>query len=465
MTNTVLGEIYNAFSKQELRLLDQYISTSNWQYSDTVVKCHECFQFHTLNKNIESLRKEEIFKYIYEEEIHNDSKLRFLFNRLIEAIREFILLNQNKKENVFTEKVWIDFLLDKKLKKNIQYNLDKKEVNTSSEYKFLNRYFKSQEKNIHTFNFNKDVKVQYETINQLMKNAELFSDLVFIKNYCSMITFSNVFQSNPLELPIAKLQEIKNKNWELEHPEFLVYLSLIDLLMNRSEVELYYRFKENLFNHLEIWNEDETDNFLVYLLNYTTGQINKGNPSFIDEQYELFNSFIDKKIYYTSGHITSGRIHNTIFIFLRKKEFKKAEEFISNYVALLPIEMQESCRHFNLARIHFGNTKYKESLRELLQVDFSQDAFYSLNSKVILLKNYYELKESDAFDSLCSSFKEYIRKNKVVSESHKITSLNFIKTIKKLYGATPSKVKKLGLEIAENKQLAEKNWLLEKCTL
>lgn len=463
MTNTVLGEIYFSLSNQELRLLDQYISTSNWQYSDTVVKCHECMQFHKLQDSLDTLTKEEIFRYIYEEEEHNDSKLRFLFNRLIEAIREFILLYQNKQTNVFADKIWSDFLLNKKLKKNIQYNLEKKESKTTSEYRFLNHYFKSQIKNIHSFSATKDIKFQFETIHQLMKNAELFSDLVFIKNYCSLISFSNVYQSTPIDLPIAKFQEIKDKKWGAEHPEFLVYLSLIDILLNRSDIESYMTYKQNVFNHLSIWEKDEIDNLLTYLLNFTTGQINKGNSSFIDEQYELFTSFIDSNLYYTADHITSSRVNNTIFIFLRKKEFIKAEEFIFKYIELLDPKIQSSCKHFNLARIYFENFKYKESLRELLQVDFGQESFYSINSKIILLKNYYELKESDAFDSLCSSFKELVRKNKVVSESHKMSIINFIKSISKLYGATPSKVKKLKVEIEANTQLAEKNWLLEKC--
>lgn len=463
MTNTVLGEIYYSFTTQELKLLDQYISTSNWQYSDTIVKCHECFQYHRLNHSLESLNKEEIFKYIYEEEKHNDSKLRFLFNRLIEAIREFVLLSQNKKENIFTEKVWIDFLLEKKLRKNIQYNLDKKEIYTSIEYKFLNQYFKSQELNTFSANFSSDIKARFETFTDLMRNAELFNDLVFIKNYCSLISFTNVYQSIPFDLPENKLIEIKAKKWELIHPEFLVYLSLIDLLIQKTTTKCYYQYKKVLFDNFDIWIDDEKVNFVVYLLNYTSQQINRGAVEFIDEQYNLFNLFEEKNIFELKSYINSGRINNVVFIYLRKKEFEKATNFVNKYVDLLPEEMQDSCRHFNLARIYFENKKYKLSLRELIQVDFGQDTFYSINSKIILLKNYFELKESDAFDSLCSSFKEFIRKNKVISDINKISLLNFIKTIKKLYGATPKKVKKLGEEIQLNKQLAEKNWLMEKC--
>jgi hypothetical protein len=86
-----------------------------------------------------------------------------------------------------------------------------------------------------------------------------------------------------------------------------------------------------------------------------------------------------------------------------------------------------------------------------------------LNSKLLLLKNYYELKESDAFDSLCSSFKEFVRKNKIISDTNKLFLLNFIKMTKRLYEAPANKKKKLLKELELATQIAEKNWLLEKC--
>ena len=463
MDNTVIGELYFSLSEVELKALDIFLSTSHWQYSDTVIKCHSCLMHSRLYNELDVLNKKNIFQSVYDDEPYNDSKLRFLLNRLVEAIREFVISSEDKKGNVFLEKVWIDFLLDRRVKKNIQYNLEKRESPTSVEYKFLQRYFKSQELNVNSFAFSKDVKQQFESIANLMKNAELFSDLVFIKNYCSLISFSNVYRSIPIDLPSEKLVEIKNKHWELEYPEFLIYLNLLDLLINKNEPAYYYKYKQDLFEHLEIWNAEEKVNFLASLLNFTTNQINSGKAEFVDEQYELFTLFEERGIFDIKGYINAGRVNNVIFIYLRKKQFKKAEDFIKKYTSILPEQTKESCRHFNLARIRFENGKYKESLNELLKVDFGHDAFYSVNSKILLLKNYFELKESDAFDSLCSSFKEFIRKNKVISNNYKINCLNLIKMIRRIFQAPPSKLKKLMIELELATNIAEKAWLLEKC--
>ena len=461
MKATVIGEIYNSFSISEIKELDLYLNTSHWQYSDTVIRCHQCLMHYHIHNILEELDKNILYKAVYEEEAYNDSKLRFLLNRVAIAIKEYIVIREFKKENIFTDKLWLDFLLKHRLKKNLQYHIEKEKTYETSEYRYLGEYFKSQEVSQLTFQISKDVKKQFESINNVMQGAELFSDLVFIKNYCSLISFTNVYQSLPFELPRAKLQEIKDKKWNELYPDFAVYLSLLDLLILDTD-EAYFLFKKTLFKNFEIWSDEEKINFLTYLPNYCTKQINKGNMVFMDELYGLF-AYMDKKKYFQiPGYLNVKLFNNIVHIYLRKAEIEKANSFLGKYLIVLEESTQESCLHFNQARIHHENKKYKESLRELLQVDFGEDQFYSLNSKFLLLKNYYELNESDAFASLCASFKSYIRKNKVVSETYKLYCLNFIKYTQKVYGSTPTKKKKILIEIESESKMAEKAWLLQK---
>lgn len=462
MTNSVVGELYSSLSYDELKALDIYLSTSQWQYSETVINCHTCFLEACSENSLVDLNKVDIFHAVYGEEEYNDSKLRFLLNRLADAVREFVLVQQDKIGNIFIDKVWIDFLFERKLKKNIQYNMAKRQRPPSVEHKFLQKYFRSQEVSANSFAFSRDVGDQFSSILELTKSAELFSDLVFIKNYCSLLTFSIVFQAMPLQLPKDKLEEIKNKHWEVDYPEFLIYLNLLDLLLHKNDENYYIKFKNDLFANFEIWNDEEKINFLASLLNFTTGQINSGKSEYIDEQFNLFCLFEEKGIFDIKGYINAGRINNVVFIYLRKKDFLRAESFVNLYSNKLPKETQASCKHFNLARIHFETHNYKLSLRELLMVDFSHDHGYSLNSKLLLLKNYFELKETDAFESLCASFKGFVRKNKVISDNNKLLLLNFIKMAKRLYGASADKRKKLSKELHVATNIAEKAWLLEK---
>jgi hypothetical protein len=461
MTQTVIGEIYTSFTKKELKGLDKYIHSSQWQNSDTIVKSHECIAHYTSKDKLDTLDKEKIFTYVYDGEPYSDAKLRFTLNRLLTAIREYIVVREFENDNIFTQKIWMDFLDEKKLKKNVQYSIENVNINSNSDYNFLFKYFKSQEQNIYETRFTKDVKARYDSFLNIMKSAETFSDLVFIRNYCSLIAFTNLYSSMPFELPIDKFNEIKEKAWEKDLPEFAVYMSLIDLLIHNTG-EYYQIYKKTLFNNFDIWVEDEKVNLLIYLLNFSIGQINKGDSSYIDEQYNLFNIFEEQGIFSYKSYINTTRINNVVHIYLRKKEFDRAERFVTKYVHMLDADLADSCQYFNLARIKYETKSYKESLRDLLKVDFGKDTFYSINSKFLLLKNYYELRESDALDSLCVSFKEYIRKNKVISDTYKNSCLNFIRMLEKSYGVTKLKAVKLKEELEKSTQIAEKNWLMEK---
>lgn len=461
MKDTILGEIYLSLNKEELKGLYKYIKNSIWNQSDTIVKCHEYFYLNTLDNKLESTDKAELFIYIYPNDSYNDSKLRFVLNRTMKAIKEYIVLEDLKKENVFTQKIWMDFLIDKKLRKNIQYNINENEPIENSDYRFLYQFFKSQEISVYNFNYQKDITQRFNSIIKIMDCAQDFSDIIFLRNYCSLISFSETYKSIPIALPIDRLEEIKIRTSKKKIPEFEVYLALVDMLINKNEKE-YFIYKEILFTNLDSWSNIDTNALITYLLNHTTKQINSGKSEYINEQYELYKQFETLNIFELIGFLNHSHINNVIHIYLRNNDIARADNFLTKYVDLLTNELKETCFHFNTARIQYEKKLYKESLRELLKVDFSLDTFYTLNSKILMMKNYFELNEFDAFDSLCISFKEYIRKNKIISDIYKVSYIGFIKTLRKIFASNKSSLKKLKLQLEKNQKMVEKQWLISK---
>ena len=461
MKQSIIGEIYSTWTKTELKKLNKFITTSHWSRSETIVLCHQCLASYSTKDKLDDLNKEILFHFTYPQDDYNDSKLRFTLNRLLEAIKEFILLEENEKKNIHSEKIWMDFIQHRRLKKNILLNIEGDYKPNESIDKFIYQYYKSALEGQYNFIKNTSVEERYNSLMNMAKAAETFADFEFLRQYSLLITFSNVYKSSDLHIAQNRFKDIKDKKNYKDILEFEVYFLIIELLTNPSH-SVYFKLKEYIFINASIWANSDHILLINYLLNYSTIQINKGEINFIDEQYQIYNYCDNNKMFKSNDFLTTTRINNVIHIYLRKKDYNKAEEFIECYVGFLPKHSTESCRHFNLARIRFEKSLYKESLRELLQVDFGRDAFYSINSKVLLLKNYYELKESDAFASLITSFKEYIKKNKIVSETYKLSILNYLKMVDKIYAVTSGKVKKLEEDIKNHTQIVEKNWLLEK---
>ncbi len=461
MKQSVIGEIYASWTKSELKKLNKFISTSHWSKSETIVQCHNCLASYASKDRLDLLDKESLFLETYPNDSYTDNKLRFTLNRLLEAIKEFILLEENEKRNVHSEKIWMDFIQNKKLKKNILLNIENNYDPHGALNKFIFEYYRSVLNGQFNFIKNASVEERYNSLMEMTKAAEAFADFEFLRQYSLLITFSNVYKSSDLHIVQSRYNDLKQKTNYKNVPEFDVYFLIIELLTNPTH-EGYYNLKDYLFKNSALWDMSDHIIWINYLLNYSTAQINKGDLNFIDEQYQIYNFCEENYMFNSPDFLTNTRINNVTHIYLRKKDFTRAEKFIDDYVVLLPKEIMDSCRHFNLARIRFEKKLYKESLRELLQVDFGKDVFYSINSKALLLKNYFELKESDALASLVTSFKEYIKKNKVISETHKISILNFLKMVDKIYGATTSKARKIEEDFQKHTQIVEKSWLLEK---
>lgn len=70
---------------------------------------------------------------------------------------------------------------------------------------------------------------------------------------------------------------------------------------------------------------------------------------------------------------------------------------------------------YNLANLYFQQTRYKEAMKLLQTVSFD-DLFYSTESKMLLLRIYYELNEKEPMLSLFESFRMYLRRNKQITD-------------------------------------------------
>jgi hypothetical protein len=100
----------------------------------------------------------------------------------------------------------------------------------------------------------------------------------------------------------------------------------------------------------------------------------------------------------------------------------------------------------------------------LARVDES-DLLLNLDSRIMLLKMYYETDELDALDALIGSFKVLLlRKKKVIGyhQTHYLNTLRYLQKLTKLNFLDKKAVEKLRNEVQENKALIERNWILER---
>ena len=137
---------------------------------------------------------------------------------------------------------------------------------------------------------------------------------------------------------------------------------------------------------------------------------------------------------------------------------------------MLP-EIRENAFTYNLAAYHYAKGDYASALIQLHNVDFT-DPSYHLGAKIIQLKSYYELDETEALYSLVEAFQKYLSRNRQISDYRKRANKNLIKLTKKIYkfrmeqstlriSNLKTKLKQLHQLIEETEPLANKSWLKE----
>lgn len=127
---------------------------------------------------------------------------------------------------------------------------------------------------------------------------------------------------------------------------------------------------------------------------------------------------------------------NTVALGLTLGQADWVHGFIEQYKDALEPAHRDNFYHYNLARYHFSEKQFGQAMELLVQVGDS-DLLLNLDSKVMLLKMYYELGEFDALDSLLASLKTFIRRRKELGYQ-KAHYLGIVHFTQKLMGLPPN---------------------------
>ena len=101
---------------------------------------------------------------------------------------------------------------------------------------------------------------------------------------------------------------------------------------------------------------------------------------------------------------------------------------------------------------------------KLLQKADFDDILHNLDARRMLLRIYYDLDEMDALLSHIDSFKIFLKRQKNIGY-HGVNYLNLINYTSKIIKTNGNKksLEKIKTDIMNEKNVAEKEWLLEIC--
>ena len=426
---------------------------------------------------LEQLSKQYVWAKLFPKDTYNDLKIRRLCSDLTKSGFLFLRLEYQDKAEMENTLTLMKILSERRLDKHyrgmlrsfdsLQGDLETK----NADYYLTNYQFES----LQYAHAERD-SVPLEQMSHLEKadyNLEVFYWIQKLKHFCDYLSYQQFVSSKvSLQNTIDILDHI-GQSPLLKHLLIQAYYR-VALMMRDLESEVHFHSLRALLEkeHMH-FSKKELKTLFIYLNNYCiTTKINAGDSRFFKELFQNYRFMLEHELMVVNETIASQDFKNIITVGLRVGEYEWVEFFIQEYAKKLSEENQQIAMTYNLAKLYFHQKKYDQVIEHLREVAYNNNVeipysshVYTLGSKQILLKTYYELDEILPLDSLIESFRTYIRRSRIISKETRMQYLSFLKYVKKLSRQDPKdkeKVSKLKKEIIESSGIAQKGWLLEK---
>ncbi len=225
------------------------------------------------------------------------------------------------------------------------------------------------------------------------------------------------------------------------------YLPMLEMAKEQSEVAFLKlkSFLINVYEHEPI----ERLSVLLYLLNFAISRIRKGNNSYSQECFELFQIGLDQSLFIASGYFPTETFINIINIGCHLQKYDWLKKFIKNWSPYLIPSEKDDTTHFSSARIYFEEKKFDQVIPLLQKIPY-KNILFNLNARLLLIRTYYEQKESvNLMLDYSNALYLYIYRNQTMGIALKASALNFVKVFRQLLNG---KSKKLLFKELNNKK-------------
>ncbi len=467
MHQSKMLEMLKHLRAKEVNRFSDYLASPFFNKDEDLLIFYNHIKKYAPDFESNSINKEKLLKKGISGLKLTEKKLGYMMSDIVEHVEGFIKYNTyfgnelegycnllrvyNKWEN--------DKLFDQTLKET-KNHLDKDPFRNAPY--FYKEYLLQSELNLF---FDRQKKRAYDvSLQKATDYLDLFYIATKLKYSCELINRQKLVAT---DYKLRLLKEISDHLSEIsydEYPSITIYYQILMTFVENENDEHFEKLKTLLEEHADKFPLDEAKDMYAYAQNYAIRKINCGNKIYLREYFNLSKQALEKKLLMVDGYLSPWTYKNIVIAALRAGEFEWTEQFIKNYKNKLNEKFRSNAYNYNLGYLLFFRGQYGEALRLINQVEFT-DIFYSLDSRTMLIKIYYQLDELVPMQSAIEAFKVYLRRNKTLSENVKILYSNFLKFIDKLYRLTKrdkQKLSELAVKIEETKQIADLSWLKQK---
>jgi hypothetical protein len=473
VSKSKLGVLLKSLSKKEYNSFINYLDSSLFNKKKEIYEAAKfLFKFHPSFEH-KNLSKDTLKKHI-DKSTKKLNNINLLMNSLLRHGEEFLVHNHVSESQGLKDLILLSEFNNRSIKKGFENHVK------SSDHRIEKIAVQSFDQILNSFLIEHEIDVAFSKDQSLPFDQAIISkttqlDVFFfyckLKTYCEIISRSQFLKVEyPTDNFEKTLEWLKNFPELIKNPSIKIYFGLIQLLKNFENDEIYSQYIIILKEEYNNFNKDECINLFQTVSNHCIRRINNGSSYYLKELFNIYEFQAEKDLLVKEGFLHDRTVKNIIEVSIRAKKYQWAKNFLNQHIDFVDKEQKEMIYNYNFANINFGMNDLKTAKKHLVFVNI-KDPFYQLSYRILLIKIYYSLNDTEAISTSISNFKAFFNREKNISDIQKTIFSNLLFFINKLVLLKEKKndleSKKFVLKKEELKEqinnetkIADREWLL-----
>lgn len=470
MFNTKLVEFLRTLSRNELSQFRKYLLSPFFNDKVVFVQVFDVLNAKLLSSNGEKdLSKEQVWKEIFSKTKYDDVRFRRLCSDLLRLSMDYAAYNQYASSPAIGQIFLLNALASTHLDKQFDGVMRQAELLLEkagfrdTDFHYLS-YMQHRRRHEHLEHISPKTAA-FEPIEKADYHLDCYYFAKKLEHYCDALGYQNMISETAEVALFPDFLNYLEHSIYLKEPVVKAWYLVARMMLHPDETHFFQEMKSLLGTQASQFQKKELQTLFIHAMNYCIDtKINHGRSDYFSELFNLYKIALQSEIIFDNGELNPHHYKNIITISLNIQELAWAEQFIQDFTKRLPKADQENAMNFSLAHVYYYQKKYDRVIELLREVEY-QNIAYSLGSRMLLMRTYFDRREEQALESLIDSFSIYLRRNRLISKEVKRQYLNMLRFTRKLQSLAPfdkKGIEKTLLEIQNCQSLTAKKWLVEK---
>ncbi len=474
MHNSKLIGILKRCSPEELKRFEKFLNSPYHNTNKNYLKAFRQLRKYAPAFEHKQLEKDTFFSFVFGKSLaYNDKKMMNLMSDLVKLIETFwhmeefkaqpIDSNLTKARSYFRHNLdyYWELYLDKAEKSIYE---DKPEATQLHEHLLL-------------INLDKHHAIEQEEQRNKEPNLQAVHDhldayylVSKLKYYYKLLNFRGFKEFNyDIYLMDTVLEESEREKYQ-QHFGIQFYYHAVKAILSTDNVENYIQLKQLLKEESHLFAVQEVQDMFIVARNFCAKRINTGDQNYYTEIFDIYKLQIENGLLIANETLSDATVKNVITVALRQNATEWAINFLNRHKRFMEDDVYTFCK----SNVRFKQKKYFEVLDLLAETNFKEvlmemsvKGWELITNFEIFKSNTNDYRQEDLLEEMIRSFDSYLKRNKNELTKRHIYYANLVKYVAELFELVKfqpvdiKKLEKIQQMIQDEKEITQKNWLME----